>query len=222
MDKTQIKRHDLVFISAEAKISIWKKIAHQYDGLKREMVGSIFWDAIDIPGIARRSDIPMDEVPIGFVHAKRLDGNRIRVGCSVAEGDINAVLNPYEVLRKATSDRTACMEAALSLAALAKKYQLQVGVLGSAGLEIATGLPYTDEASDLDFLIKPAEYLKLESFYAECRAEFKNINMDFELELPNGYGVKLAEIFMQTRTVLGKSIKNVDLLYKKDIMQYLT
>ena len=97
-----------------------------------------------------------------------------------------------------------------------------LGYARNSGLEIATGLPYTDEASDLDFLIKPAEYLKLESFYAECRAEFKNINMDFELELPNGYGVKLAEIFMQTRTVLGKSIKNVDLLYKKDIMQYLT
>ena len=45
--------------------------------------------------------------------------------------------------------------------------------------------------------------------------------MDFELDLPNGYGVKLAEIFMETQTVLGKSLEDVSLLNRKDVMQYL-
>ena len=45
--------------------------------------------------------------------------------------------------------------------------------------------------------------------------------MDFELDLPNGYGVKLAEVFMDTKTVLGKSLDNVEILHRKDIMQYL-
>ena len=45
--------------------------------------------------------------------------------------------------------------------------------------------------------------------------------MDFELDLPNGYGVKLAEVFMETQTVLGKSLDDINLLSRKDIMEYL-
>ena len=94
-------------------------------------------------------------------------------------------------------------------------------MLGSAALELATGLPYTDEASDIDILLKPAPYDKLLDFYRTAKENFGEIPMDFELDLPNGYGVKLAEVFMDTKTVLGKSLDNVEILNRKDIMQYL-
>ena len=64
-------------------------------------------------------------------------------------------------------------------------------------------------------------YNRLLQFYRAAQACCNEINMDFELDLPNGYGVKLAEMFMETQTVLGKSLEDVSLLNRKDVMQYL-
>lgn len=221
MDKAQLKRHNLIFISQQEKQRIWQSLAAKYTGRKQELVRDILLGNADVPGILRRSDEPYVGIPIGFVHTERIDGNRIRVAAYADEKEIKAIVTPYEVLEKAGSERTMCLQAATQLFKTAQSFGLEVGVLGSVGLELATGLPYTDDKSDLDFLLKPASYDKLEAFYKKCQADFQNINMDFELDLPNGFGVKLAEIFMTTRTVLGKSIDKVDLLYKKDIMQFL-
>ena len=133
-------------------------------------------------------------------------------------------MTPYEVMeRKAftVDEATPCIDTVIKLYGLAGSYDLQVGILGSAALELATGLPYTDEASDIDILVKPAPYDKLLDYYRTAKENFSEIPMDFELDLPNGYGVKLAEVFMDTKTVLGKSLDNVEILHRKDIMQYL-
>lgn len=221
MDKAKLKRHSFIYISTSEKQNIWQSLAAEYTGQRYELARDVFLGAADIPGIMRRDEKRPGSVAVGFVHQTRIDGNRIRIGVYAHEEGIVDVLTPYEVIRKQIVPRNSCMEACLKLYDLAESQGLQVGVLGSAGLELATGLPYTDEASDLDFLVKPSELDLLEEFLIQSRAQFKGINMDFELELPNGYGVKLAEMFMNTRTVLGKSLDNIDLLYKKDILQYL-
>ena len=113
------------------------------------------------------------------------------------------------------------MQIVRQLYELAYVFDLQIGVLGSAALELITGLPYTDENSDIDLIVKPAGYNRLLQFYRAAQACCNEIKMDFELDLPNGYGVKLAEIFMETQTVLGKSLEDVSLLNRKDVMQYL-
>ncbi|MGM9520247.1 MAG: phosphoribosyl-dephospho-CoA transferase MdcG domain-containing protein, partial [Phascolarctobacterium sp.] len=150
---------------------------------------------------------------------------RIRIGAFTEMQDVETIMTPYEVMqRKAftVEEPTHCMQTILALYKMADQFDLQIGVLGSAALELVTGLPYTDEASDVDILLKPAPYEKLLDFYRTAKENFADIPLDFELDLPNGYGVKLAEVFMETKTVLGKSLDNVDLLYRKDIMQYLT
>ena len=163
-------------------------------------------------------------IAICFVHHKRIDGNRIRIGACTAADDVVTIMTPYEVLTRrafAFTTRNRCMQIVRQLYELAYVFDLQIGVLGSAALELITGLPYTDENSDIDLIVKPAGYNRLLQFYRAAQACCNEIKMDFELDLPNGYGVKLAEIFMETQTVLGKSLEDVSLLNRKDVMQYL-
>ena len=224
MDKTQLKRHNLVFVSQHGKDKIWKEISQNYQGEALELVQDVLKGGYNIPGFVRRDDARPNAVAIGFVHQRRLQGNRIRIGAFTEMQDIDGIMTPYEVMeRKAftVDEATPCIDTVIKLYGLAGSYDLQVGVLGSAALELATGLPYTDEASDIDILVKPAPYDKLLDFYRTAKENFCEIPMDFELDLPNGYGVKLAEVFMDTKTVLGKSLDNVEILHRKDIMQYL-
>lgn len=225
MDKAQLmKRHNLVFVSQKGKDKIWQEIAPKYQGEALELVRDILQGTPNIPGFVRRSEERPGSIAIGFVHQRRIQGNRIRVAAFTEMQDIDTIMTPYEVMqRKAftVEEPTHCIETIIKLYDLADKFDLHVGVLGSAALELATGLPYTDEASDVDLLLKPAPYDKLLDFYRTAKENFKDIPLDFELDLPNGYGVKLAEIFMDTKTVLGKSLDNVDLLYRKDIMKFL-
>ena len=224
MDKTQLKRHDLVFVSKQGKDKIWQAIAAKYTGLQAKLVDEVLQGEVDIPGFVRRSDEKTEAIALGFVPHQRIEGNRLRIGAFTSATDIVTVMTPYEVIqRKAFADKTKspCIEEVSRLFALAEVFDLQIGVLGSAALEMVTGLPYTDENSDIDLLIKPAPYNRLLQFYRAALASCENMNMDFELDLPNGYGVKLAEIFMETQTVLGKSLDDVNLLSRKDIMEYL-
>lgn len=224
MDKTQLKRHNLVFISQAGKDKIWEEISAQYQGEELSMVRDVLLGDNDIPGFVRRSDERPEEIALGFVHPQRINGNRIRIAAFTGAEDVEIVMTPYEVMQRkvfTVKEATHCIETILALYALADDFDLQIGVLGSAALELATGLPYTDEASDVDILLKPAPYDRLLDFYRTAKENFSDIPLDFELELPNGYGVKLAEVFMDTKTLLGKSLDNVNLLYRKDIMQYL-
>ena len=224
MDKTQLKRHDMVFVSKQGKDKIWQAVAGKYTGLHAKLVNEVLQGEVDIPGFVRRSDEKTEAVALGFVPHQRINGNRLRIGAFTSVSDIVAVMTPYEVMQRkafALEARTPCIDAVKKIFALAEVFDLQIGVLGSAALEFVTGLPYTDENSDVDILVRPAPYNRLLQFYRATQASNDAINMDFELDLPNGYGVKLAEVFMETQTVLGKSLDDVNLLSRKDIMEYL-
>lgn len=224
MDKKELKRHDLVFISTEGKDKIWNELSKSYSEDTIQLVTDIFKGNDDIPGFARRSEKREDAEAVGFVHYRRIHGNRLRIPAFVESRNIVMIMTPYEIMqRKAftVEESSECIKTIIELYVLATSMDLHIGVLGSAALELATGLPYTDEASDIDLLIKPAPYDKLLEFYRTAKENFSGINMDFELDLPNGYGVKLAEVFMNTQTLLGKSMDDVNLLPRKEVIKYL-
>ncbi|MCD7975518.1 MAG: malonate decarboxylase holo-[acyl-carrier-protein] synthase [Phascolarctobacterium sp.] len=221
MAEAKLTRHDLVYISRRGKERILNSLLENLTGKRMLLAKDILAGKTDVPGIIRRDDGKNSGIAIGFVHYCRLDGNRLRIGTFIAAEEILHIEKPHEVLLKNFNCRTCCLEAATAIRRIAAELSLQVGVLGSAALEIATGLPYTDADSDLDILVQHASYDILFDFYRILKNKFEDIRMDFELELPNGYGVKLAEIFMDTRTVLGKSLLDVALLNKKEVMQFL-
>ncbi len=223
MDKTQLKRHNLVFLTEAGRKSVLQRVTQQIQNEEAlKAAEEIFCAAAAVPGIIRRDDTGADcEIAIGFVHYRRMDGNRLRIATYATAEEIGRIVSVYTLTGRPNQRRTECMRIIDTITSLADDNGLQIGILGSAGMELVTGLPYTDECSDIDILLKPAPYSVLKQFYTKAKSLSPQINMDFELELPNGYGIKLVELFMDTSTVLGKSIKDVDLLNKKEIMQML-
>ena len=89
MDETQLKRHNLVFISKQGKDKIWSDISPRYDGESKHLAEEVLQGNVDIPGFVRRNDAENTEgIAIGFVHHKRIDGNRIRIGAFTAADDV--------------------------------------------------------------------------------------------------------------------------------------
>mgnify|MGYP000019474106 FL=1 len=223
MDNTQLKRHNLVFLTEAGRKSVLQRVTQQIKNKEAlKAAEEIFCAAVEVPGIIRRDDDSTDcGIAIGFVHYCRMDGNRLRIATYAKTEEIKKIVSVYALTACHNQKRTECMRIIDAITELATDNNLKIGILGSAGMELVTGMPYTDECSDIDILLKPAPYNVLQQFYSKVKSLSNQINMDFELELPNGYGVKLAELFMNTSTVLGKSIKDVDLLNKKEIMQML-
>lgn len=223
MEKKIFLRHDLAFITEKGKLILQKQLLRFYQGTMLDMVEEILMGTADIPGIVRRDDpISPETIPVGFVHHLRLDDNRIRVPARVPIAEVSRVVRPYDVINLPVTPRHRCIEAAVGLAKLGRSMDVRVGVLGSVALEMVTGLPYTDLNSDLDLLVQEAPMDRLSAFAEEARRLYPDVRMDVEIEFRNGYGVKIAEIFADTRTVLGKSLHDVALLERQQIAEYLS
>ena len=91
-------------------------------------------------------------------------------------------------------------------------------------MEIATELPFTNSDSDLDLLVTGLSLERLQEFYAELQAIGRRfqVDIDLETELANGYGIKTAELFQPTQTVLGKSLQDVQILKKETVLEILS
>lgn len=220
MEEKELTRHTFVFLTPSGKMRLLEELSPLYEGEARERFLEVFSEN-DIPGTVRRAKRRPGFVAAGFVPVRRLsDGNRLRIASYVPESDIRKAVTVYDIFSEESGVRTRCVEAAVRIHELAKSMGLTSGALGSAGLEIVTGLPYTDEASDLDFLVKPARLHLLREFFERAKSMYPALSMDFEVEMPNGYGVKLEELLMDTRTVLGKSLRDVTLLDREEIRGY--
>lgn len=222
MDKTQLNRHDLIEISTSERYRIFATLQEFYQGEELIKLQDLFKGDVSIPGIVRRAEQPEPKlVALGFVHPTRGAQKRFRVASFAYYGQIERQLTPYNVLELDFKAGNSCLNCLQQLNSLARNYQLELGVLGSAALEIATGLKYTDSASDLDLLIKASNYEQLLTFYQAAINITKGVKLDVEIELPNGYGIKLAELARDSNTILGKSLTDVQLLSKKEIINFL-
>ena len=207
MEKMKLNRHDMVFLTNMGNRALQYQLPLIYNGIKLEMMKTFFLEVIDVPCIVRRGRVKNNRIPVGIVHPKRIAENRLRAAMDISRDEIRVVVRPYEVI--------------LNIYHMAKAMDVQIGAFGSVALEIMTGLPYTDQNSDLDILIKPTGREKLQFFFQKACEMYPKVQMDFEMELPNGYGVKLNEVFMDTTTLLGKSCENVSLLKREDVVKFL-
>lgn len=225
MDKTQLKRHDLLYPDAAARLRLERELLNGLTGEKAFLTADIFRRDSVIPGIVRRTEqLQADETAVGFVHPQLCDGSRLRVAALLKNSEINRRQRPYALPQQTFAVTTACLEAAAAVCEYTAAQGLKLGILGSAGMEIATGLPFTNTASDLDLLITGTGLEELREVYAELQIigrKFKTA-IDLEAELANGYGVKAAEVFQPTQTVLGKSLNDVQILKKKTVVELLS
>jgi len=231
MDEKKLKkckRHDFVMVSPTGRERICTEVLKNYSVAEQHMVEDVFsgkYGINGIPGIVRRAEIAKEDViPVGFVPPERLAGRRLRIGAFAHFAEVMEVIPPYKLLQMSISKRNRCLEAVSEVAKLAISTSKAVGVLGSAGLEIFTGIPYTNEESDIDLVIKDCTYEEITNIFKQIKAigTYYNIPIDLEIALTNGYGVKAEELFMDTQTLLGKSLDDVILLDRKAVLKALT
>ncbi len=218
-----LQRHDFLYISPEGRQRLAEEFAKECSPAIKEAVLDMFSfpgkGSEGIPGIVRR--VPEDRrhmAPVGFVPPRRFQGQRLRIASFVKDTEVVKKVTPYEVLQQEVQERTPVLKAVREVAAVCG--QMEFGVIGSAGLEILTGIPYTNLASDLDLVIGPHPKKSLQEIWEVLQkiGEKYALPIDLEVALPNGYGIKAAELFMHTSTLLGKGSHNVTLL-ARDVVE---
>ncbi|MHC1605201.1 MAG: phosphoribosyl-dephospho-CoA transferase MdcG domain-containing protein [Candidatus Methanofastidiosia archaeon] len=211
-------RHDLIFAR-------WNKenLSYILEDDFREMINESI-----IPGIVRRNEsnefagtnfyTRNETVYVGFVYPHKIDGNRIRYASSIAGKDITQKITPYTLPNELYEQRTLSLKV---LHSIAKEFD--VGVWGSNALEIATGLHYTDETSDLDLIVKDYNTKSLFGLWKHVRQmeKYKKIRIDVEITLPNGYDINLKEYVTASDTLVAKGLREVILLKRSTVEELL-
>ncbi len=226
-----VKRHTLLDITDRGREDILVELAGSGpdSGMLRKKYAQILLPeeaGARVPGIARREEGTLRPgfIPVGFSAPMINNEGRLRVAAFIREEDVVRTTSPYELLSlTAALPRNACNTALAHARDQAKGLHLVLGVWGSAALELYTGLPCTHQDSDLDLLVAvaPQQSLSLFLHKIESIEAHLNLRIDVELDLANGYGVHLKELFGQGRTVLGKSLTDVALLSRKQILAEL-
>jgi len=225
-----LKRHTLVDVSDAGREAILAEVAGRgaKSPILRERLGRVLLPdeaGVRVPGVVRREDgAPRAGcLPVGFTESISGEENRLRIAAFARFKDVVRVTSPYEITSMPIPRRTAGTEALSVAKSQAGSLNLRIGVWGSAAMELYTGLPCTREGSDLDLLVAAAPHERLLRFMVEMKGleERFGLRIDVEVDLPNGYGVQLKELLGQGRTVLGKSITDVALLPREQMVAEL-
>jgi len=223
----ELRRHDLLDIDDEGRRKILDELTESesirsFDAHRYARILLPDQAECRVPGVVRREEqAPRNGlIPVGFSSPVADKEGRFRIAAFVHPHNVIGITSPYEVLASANlKPRNACTKALDITKSHAQALNLFLGVWGSVALELYTGLPCTHQNSDLDLLVKPASHEVLARFLTEITSIEKRFGMriDVELDLPDGYGVQLKELFGSRQTVLGKGTKEVALLVKEKV-----
>jgi phosphoribosyl-dephospho-CoA transferase len=210
------KRHTMLDISDAGRDAILAELAGD-DPLLREKLGDLLLperSGVRIPGIVRREESAPRPgcVAVGFCGSAAVDFVRMRVAAFVNPDDVVRITTPYELLSLPIAHRTLSTRALAAASAQAGALGMNLGVWGSAALEIYTGLPYTHNDSDLDLLVAATSRESLCRFLEEIKVleERFGLRIDAEVDLPGGFGVH--------RKIIGKSLDGVEMLSREQIL----
>jgi phosphoribosyl-dephospho-CoA transferase len=162
-------------------------------------------------------------VQLGVSFPFRDDGARVRASFALPPKRIGKAHSPYDVFRSMRSTSFEAVAALIGLRTLCDQHGIEVGLFGSAALQILTGLSYLEETSDIDAVVAPTSCAKLRVLHAglsDLRHEYQR-RFDVEVTLPDGDGIKLDELMSSTTTVLGRGIDGVRLLDRAAVVHVL-
>jgi phosphoribosyl-dephospho-CoA transferase len=209
------KRHDLLWLS-DAGLDYALENFQDCVPAVTDMELRTLLSSAEIPAIVRRQESKGDDlIFIGFSFPKIIDGTRLRLSSKVPADFVIKHKTPFDVLEY-DIDRLPDGEAIKTLVEAGKNYHTQIGLFGSAALQLVTGLPYREEKSDLDIYLRhKGNDQELALFYQRLiliEGQF-GLGIDAEIEYME-YGVKIKELFGKGKTVLGKGLYDVVLLEK--------
>lgn len=225
------RRHDLLDINRSGRRRILDELATDHavgEELRNKYTHIILprSDGSGLPGIVRREEgfRVSRLIPVGFCGPVYVNGSRLRLATFVKPEEVVSRTTSYDLLeRNSVSVHNASTQALNDAMIHARRLGLNLGVWGSLALELYTGLMCTHENSDLDLIVESAPLHVLSEFLNKVVTLESSIGLriDVELDLPNGYGVHLKEIFGGGRTVIGKSVKDVNLFHREELLATL-
>lgn len=196
-------RHDLLILSEEGRAEGWRnrEVPRDHD--------EALWSAYpDLPAICTGYRSPEDPtlLRVGFSFPERVQGMRQRIASYVSAGNIISVCTPWEIARYRDRLEGRMGDFFRSLYDTADALSLRLGVFGSTAMQLATGLPYLHDASDLDLVLDHASEDTARAFACElavCEERF-SLRADVELRLDAACYAKLKELCSDQLTVLTK------------------
>lgn len=160
----------------------------------------------------------------GFSHWIQEGGCRLRAAAEFPAKAIWKSCTPFDLCEPGHRDQLCSAYPLLeAIFSAADRYHIKPGLFGSTALEWITGYPYRNQNSDLDLCLKPMPGCDLESFghiLSQLETQY-NTRLDAEVEVAEGYGVKLKELLSATKTVLGKGLYDVTLFERKTVFDNL-
>lgn len=221
------KRHTLIWLTPKGRLDAAAHILPQpWEGCgtpewKKDLVNNPL-----IPGIVcRQPAVAKEEPPIlkpgfllaGFSHWKSEQGARLRMTAVLAATEVCHSCTPFDLCAPDQRD-SLCRSYPLleSIFSTADHYGIEPGLFGSTALEWVTGYPYRNPDSDMDLYVRQTKDGDLEGFGKSLTRLEKTCgsHLDVEVEIADGYGVKLKELLSSSKTVLAKGLYDVKLLDK--------
>ncbi len=224
----ELRRHDFLEITEIGRVFAFQSLKTlSFEKKKLEAIEKMLTAKVNghfIPAIVRRKERHSNSglVAVGFSSPFRVNGNRFRIPAFVPMDEIQKTVTPYDVIQKSYQATSHSLTALKEVRTIALRNNIKIGVLGSAALEIMTTLPYTDNHSDLDLVMKCTDIDLMKKIYFSI----KNLEQPFECQIDleieiNGIGFKAAELFQDTKQILGKSIDNVQLYSRTNVMEWI-
>ena len=225
-----LERHDMLLISAAGRHRILETLQSKSAPLERQLLRETLLlppEGHGVPGIVRRRDGKRRGIPVGFPHPASAEGGRFKAAAHVLEHEVERVISPYELATSSLRPHhldCAPREALVEIMETCGSLDGTIGLIGSAAVELLTGVPCLTPASDLDFLVRGRNLAESRERYELLLSigTKKRVPIDAEVSLPNGYGVKAAELFSASGTVLGKSLNDVRLLERAEVERAFT
>lgn len=180
---------------------------------------------VALPGIVCRPTLGLaaGEIQVGLSFPFREDGARVRSAVAVPARSVANFIDPFAVALGAGELGDPLGPCLRAVSAHAAACGVRLGVIGSAALEIVTGRPYTSPASDLDLILAAAPCVCLQRFAdgAAGIGAAHGIHIDAEVDLGDGSGVKLDEVLSSSRTILAKTLEDVRMIERSEVMAAL-
>lgn len=104
-----------------------------------------------------------------------------------------------------------------------RQLEIAAGVFGSFAWQYLTGTEYIHEASDIDLLLPLRTTRQLQRLpeLLQALAEISQRRIDGEISFPNGQAVAWREWFSSRDELLVKSINNIEIIGRNQLMQQL-
>ena len=204
------KRHDLLIISDKGRSFAFDQALKKNKDIPEERLYEMIFTK-KIPAIVKRqSGYTEGLVEIGYSSWYIINGRRLRAESAVPVRFVKEVITPFQLVERGCFAQDTKIGTVLRIA---DESRVKVGIFGSVALGAITGLPYVSGSSDLDIVIEARRNEDIKTFYTRISQEpaLETVKLDIELDVGNGYSVKLKEFFSDQATIMAKGLWDVKL-----------